>query len=83
MSDPFRLLVSSVSVSTYEPRLVDSVGFLVVSLTPQAPPSPSFTGFPELHLMFGCVSLPLFPRVAGRSLLDDNWARPPTMSIAE
>jgi hypothetical protein len=26
-----------VSVSPYEPRFVDSVGFLVVSLTPQAP----------------------------------------------
>ena len=31
------LVVGSVSVSPYEPRLVDSVGFLVVSLTPLAP----------------------------------------------
>ena len=47
------------------PRLVDSVGFLVVSLTPLAPSSPSSARFPGLCLMFGCGSLHLFPSVAG------------------
>ena len=31
------LVCSSVSVSNYGPKLIDSVGFLVVSLTPLAP----------------------------------------------
>ena len=31
------LVVGSVSGSSYEPTLVDSVGFLLVSLTPLAP----------------------------------------------
>lgn len=48
-------LNSSVSVS--EPRLVDHVGFLMVSLTPPLPPTilpppTSSTGFPQLCLMF-------------------------------
>ena len=42
----------SVSVSSYEPSSVDSVGFLVVSLTPLAPFSVSCSRFSELHLMF-------------------------------
>ena len=61
------LVVSSVSVSPYEPRLADSLSFLVVSLTPLALTilSPhSSAGFPKLQLMFGCGSH-LFPPVAG------------------
>ena len=58
---------SSVSVSPHGLRLVGSVCFLVVSLTPLAPfsPFPSFTGFPKLLQMFGCGFLHLFPSLAG------------------
>jgi hypothetical protein len=54
------------SVSPYDPRLVDFVGLLVVSLTPLAPS----IQFPILLqdslncLMFGCGSLHLAPSVA-------------------
>jgi hypothetical protein len=59
-----------VFVSPHQPRLVDSVGLLVVSLT--LPPSGSLTSsphsstrLPELHPKFGCGSLHLFPSAAG------------------
>ena len=58
------LLSGSVSVTPYELRLVVSVCFIVVSLTPLAPtilPLSSSTGFPKLHLMFGYVPLPQLP----------------------
>jgi hypothetical protein len=61
------LVVSTVSRSPYEPKLVNFVGFLLISSIPLVftilPPPPS-TGFPKLHLMFGCGSLYLFPSVA-------------------
>ena len=46
----------SVSVSPSEPRLVYSMSFLVVSLTPLAPTSifPLFCRIPKLRLMFVC-----------------------------
>ena len=57
------------------PRLVDSVGFIIMSLTylaPKNPFSPS-AGFPKLHLVFGCGSLDLFLSVAGESISDNIW----------
>lgn len=63
------LVVGSVSVGFYEPRLGDSARFLVVSLTLLAlailPSSLSSAGFPEFCLMFGCGCLHLFPSVTG------------------
>jgi hypothetical protein len=50
-------------MSPYAPRLIDSVGFLVVSSTSMSPlvlPPTSSTGFPELCLIFGCGSVHLF-----------------------
>lgn len=60
------LVSDLVAVSPHGPRLVDAVGFLVVSLNP-LPPSilPSSTCLPDLHLMFGCETLHLFPLSAG------------------
>ena len=59
----------SVSVSPYGPRLVDFVGFLVMSLTPLVLTILSFLPFlcmiAKLCLVFGCGSLHLFPSVAG------------------
>ena len=49
-SHAYSLVCGSVSVNPYGPRLVDSVGFLVVSLTPHAPTilfSPSSAGPPQ------------------------------------
>ena len=47
-----------VCVSPYGPRLVDSVGFLIVPLTPLAPSSfLSSRRFPEFCLIFGDVSV--------------------------
>jgi hypothetical protein len=58
------LVGGSVSVNPHGSRLVDSVGLLVVLLTPLVPsivPRPhSSTRLPEFHLMFGCRSLHLF-----------------------
>jgi hypothetical protein len=53
------LIGGSISVSLCGPSLVDSVGFLMVSLTPGSynPSSTLSTRFPELQLMFGCGSL--------------------------
>lgn len=50
-------------MSPCEPRLVDFIGFLVVSLTPLGPSIllPFSTGFLKLCLMFGSGSLHLFP----------------------
>lgn len=48
------------SVSPYGPRLADSMGFLVVSLTSLTPtilPLSATMGFLKFHLMFGCLSL--------------------------
>ena len=62
------LVSVSVSVSSYGPKLVDYVGFLVVSLTPLIPsilPPPLLQDFPKLCLIFGCGSQYLFPSVAG------------------
>jgi hypothetical protein len=44
---------------------------------------PSSAGFLELHLMFVCGSLHLFPSVAGQSLYNDNNVRHKYMSTAE
>ncbi|EGV94145.1 hypothetical protein I79_000298 [Cricetulus griseus] len=49
--------VASVSVSPYEPSLVDPVGCIAVVSSSLQSSSPSSTGFPDLHLMFGCGSL--------------------------
>lgn len=52
----------SVSVIHYRPRLVHSVSYPVLSLMPQAILiSPSCILFPELHIIFGCGFLHLFP----------------------
>ena len=62
------LVFGSISMSSHEPRLVDSVGVLLF-LTP--PPHllnyipDSSTRLPKLCLMFGCVFLHLFPSAAG------------------
>lgn len=47
------------------------------------PSSPSSTEFSELGLMFGFESLHLLPSVVGGSLSGDDWARHPSMCIAE
>jgi hypothetical protein len=67
-------------VSPNEPRLVDFVGFLMVSLTLLAPSFPSSAGF---QLMFAYACLHLFQLVAGTSLSDDDYARLLSTSIAE
>ena len=79
------LVVNSVFENSQEPMLVDSVGFLVLSLTPLAPKVlfPFSGGFPEISLMFDWESLHLFPPVVSRSLSDSLWARYQLMSIAE
>jgi hypothetical protein len=79
------MVVFSDHVSHYEPRLVDSTGFLMDFLTPLPPliSFPSSAGFLELHLMFVCGSLHLFPSVAGQSLYNDNNVRHKYMSTAE
>ena len=63
------LVVGSVSVSPCEQRLVVSVCFLVVHLTPLDPTinpsSLSSAGFSEFHPVFDCGSLHLFPSVTG------------------
>jgi hypothetical protein len=62
------LIVGLVSGSSFEPRLIDSMGFILVSLTLSDfnnPSSPSSAWFLELCLIFGCGFLYLFPSVAG------------------
>ena len=48
----YPLVGGYVSMNPYGPRLVDSVGFIMVSLTPvSCNPSPlSFAGFPKLRV---------------------------------
>lgn len=58
---------SSVSVSFYSPRLIDSVVSLF-HLVPVILPF-YFFNFSKLHLMIGCVSLYLLPSVAGEASL--------------
>lgn len=57
--------ITSFSVSSYEPCLVDFVGLLLLmSLTRPAPTillPPLLWDFPKLHLVFRCGSLNLFP----------------------
>jgi len=52
----YSLVGGSASVISYEPRLVDSVGLLVVSLTPPAPFTLVFfhknSSYPQICLMF-------------------------------
>ena len=59
------LVDDTVSGSNQGSRLVNSVGFPVESLSSSVyslNPSPnSFLILPELHLIFGCESLHLFP----------------------
>jgi hypothetical protein len=65
------LVGGSVSVSPYRPRLVDSVGFVVVPLISwllQTVLSLS-SGFPKLYLMFGSGSLHLFLSLLGETFL--------------
>lgn len=61
------LVVGSVSVSHYEPMLVDSVDFIVMFLTPWFPTifSPPLPGFLEFYLMLNYGSQHLLPPVAG------------------
>lgn len=71
------VIATSVSMSTHEPCLVDSVGWVLVSLAPLAPtvlPSLSSVGFSKLHLMFGSGSLHLLPTATGGGFSDDDWA---------
>lgn len=65
------LIVSSCSVSPNEPRLINSVDFLMMFLAHLAPtilPSP-FTGLLEPHLVIGCGSLRLFVSAAANTSL--------------
>lgn len=71
------LIFGSVAMSPYEPRLVGSVGFLVmffILLFLQSL-SPSFQGILKLCLMIDYRSLHLFPSVAGCSLPDESWVK--------
>lgn len=59
------LVGSSVTMSLYRPRVIDSVGFLVVSLTPLAPSViPPFQSNPQDLLQFGGGSLHQFLSVS-------------------
>ena len=65
------MIVKSASVSSCEPRLVNSVGFLVMSFDPSGSynsSSLSSVKFPQLCL-FDCGSLHLLPSVAEASLM--------------
>jgi hypothetical protein len=62
------LVCGSVSVNPYGPRLVDSIGFLVVSLTPLVPMillPPLFRGIPQALTNVAYESLHLLSSVAG------------------
>lgn len=61
----------------------DSVGFLVMCLTPLTTeiPPPLFCRFPELCLLFG--SLSLFPSVADEASPDDSYAGLLAARVAE
>ena len=75
---PCSLVVGSVSESSQEFRLVDSIGLPVESLTSLGPSilSPnSFTRPRELHLKFHCGSQHLSESVAGWSLSEDSYGR--------
>ena len=79
------LVGGSISVSPYEPRLVDSVKFSCGALDSSGsynPFSPSSAGCAELHLMFGCGSAAVSIRCLG-CLSDDNWTRHYSMCVAE
>lgn len=81
------LVGSSLPVNLYEPRFIDSVGFLVVSLTPLSPPillphlrqdSPSSTS--------SCSNVGLcltFHQLLRGSFSDYSYARLRSVSIAE
>jgi hypothetical protein len=76
------LVGGSVSVSPEGPRLVDSVGFHVVSSIPWLSPSSQVsTRFPKFYLMPDCGFLHLFPSAAGWSLAEDGFARLLSWSI--
>jgi hypothetical protein len=63
------LVAGSVSLNPYRPRLVDSVGFLMVSLIDSVESYilsyPSSTILSKFHLGFSCESLHLFPSFSG------------------
>lgn len=66
-------------------QLVDSVGILIMPLTPMPPTniySLFSTDFPELGLMFGCGALYLFPELLDEDF-DNNRARQQSMSMEE
>jgi hypothetical protein len=66
LADTCYLVGGSVSVSPHGPRLVDSIGLLVVSMTPSADLIlPLFHKTPRGQPNVGCRSLHLFPSAAG------------------
>jgi hypothetical protein len=77
---------SSVSGSTQGYRFIDSV-VLPVECLPSLGPSFLFlnssTSFPELPLMFSCVSLHFLSFAAGQILSEDSYARLFSASITE
>jgi hypothetical protein len=68
-------------MSPYGSRLVDSVGFLMVSLTSLdasiLPPPPTQDS------IFGCGSQHLFPSAAGWSFSDESYVKLLSISTAE
>ena len=80
------LIVALVFASPHEPRLVDSLGLLLVVSWPSGfytMSSLSSSGFPVIHQMFDCESLHLLQEFAAWTFSDDNYSRLWSMSIAE
>lgn len=72
------LFMDSISESSYDPMLVDSVGFFCDVLYPSGSFNHSFlssTEFPGLSLILSCRSLNLLLSFVGWRLSGDNWAR--------
>lgn len=65
----------SVSLSPYELNVADAICLLEVTLTPTI-----FIRILELHLIFGCEDLHLFPSAAGH-LSEANYTRISSTSI--
>ena len=79
------LVFGSVSESPQKSRLVNSVSVSTetLSFSSLVMLLPTFADLLELHLMFGCGSLHLFPLTAGWSLSEDSYARILSTRITE
>ena len=77
LSHACSLVGSLVSVSFHGFRVVDSVDYLVMSLTSLAPSilPPLFPRFPKVHLMFCCGYLHQFASVTGSIVSDDIYTK--------